>query len=386
MPEVQLSSPDLRAMVRLMRALYRLHRLSSYQKHIEAELPEVARFDPGNESVMMGYDFHLTPQGPKLIEVNTNAGGGLLAYRAYEHDTPTVPFNPDNPHQVVLLHSFAEEMALYSGGRAQRPCRVAILDQEPEKQFLHEEMQILRALLVTWKVAAVVVDPEALHMSAEGVFIKDRQGQPRERIDLVYNRHCDFYLETPALQGMRAAYLAGSVCLTPNPRIYGLLADKRRMILWSDKQKLQAMGLSNRDVNHISNSVPICRILADMEPAQLWKERKQWVFKPVTAYGSRGVLLGGSISRKRLATLDPETTLLQRLVPPSRTRHPEMQVDMKTDLRLFVYRNTILGVTARLYRGQITNFREAGSGYVAVRIQSKSPPAKKSDAFPVKIP
>lgn len=26
----------------------------------------------------MGYDFHVTPEGPKLIEINTNAGGAFL--------------------------------------------------------------------------------------------------------------------------------------------------------------------------------------------------------------------------------------------------------------------------------------------------------------------
>jgi hypothetical protein len=34
----------------------------------------------------MGYDFHLTAVGPKLIEINTNSGGGLLnAYLLAEH-------------------------------------------------------------------------------------------------------------------------------------------------------------------------------------------------------------------------------------------------------------------------------------------------------------
>jgi hypothetical protein len=36
--------------------------------------------------VFFGYDFHLTDDGPKLIEINTNAGGGLLnAYLLAAH-------------------------------------------------------------------------------------------------------------------------------------------------------------------------------------------------------------------------------------------------------------------------------------------------------------
>ena len=39
------------------------------------KLPKIACIDPGHDALMMGYDFHWTEQGPKLIEVNTNAGG-----------------------------------------------------------------------------------------------------------------------------------------------------------------------------------------------------------------------------------------------------------------------------------------------------------------------
>lgn len=384
-PEVPLPPHDLRAMVHLMRALYRLHHRPNYQRLVEAELPPVARFKPGNESVMMGYDFHLSPEGPRLIEVNTNAGGGLLAYRSYgpEIPTPVESFNSDNCHQVDLLNSFAQEMVLFSAGRVRRPTKIAIFDQEPEKQFLFEEMNILRALLETWGVRAYVVGPEALRMDAEGVFLRHKSGAhsgPGERIDLVYNRHCDFYLQTPELAGLRAAYLAGNVCLTPNPRIYGLLADKRRMILWSDAQTLDALGVDAKDMACIHKMVPPCQLLAQEARAQTWNKRKQWVFKPVTAFGSRGVLLGSSISRKRFDTLDPDTTLLQRHFPPSLTFHPDTKREMKTDFRLFVYRNKILGVTARLYRGQVTNFRQPGSGYAPVRIVSEESGAPRTES------
>lgn len=371
MPDVQLAPSVLRSMVRFMRALYRLHCLPAYQNLVGAELPLVACFKPGNESVMMGYDFHLAPQGPQLIEVNTNAGGGLLAYQAYGLTTPTGSFDPENRHQVDLLNSFAKEIALFSAvGGLRRLTRVAIIDHEPERQFLYEEMQLLRAMLESWGVAAVVVDPGALRMGADGVFLRhdSSAGCQGDRVDLIYNRHCDFYLQTPKMAGLQAAYLAGSVCLTPNPRIYGLLADKRRMILWSDEQKLHSLGVSAKDVACINSAVPACRLLAQTDQDQLWSERKQWVFKPVNAYGSRGVLLGSSISRQRFAQLDPDTTLVQRHVPPSLTFHPDIKKEMKTDFRLFVYQNKILGVTARLYRGQVTNFREAGSGYAPVRI------------------
>jgi D-alanine-D-alanine ligase-like ATP-grasp enzyme len=42
--------------------------------------------------VFFGYDFHLTDDGPKLIEINTNAGGGLLnAYLLAAHGKAEAP-------------------------------------------------------------------------------------------------------------------------------------------------------------------------------------------------------------------------------------------------------------------------------------------------------
>ena len=366
--KIPLTYRDIRTMVRLVRALYRLQRLPAYQRLLEEELPPVARFDPGHDSVMMGYDFHITPDGPQLIEVNTNAGGGLLAYRAYYPPPAPGAFDFSNRYQTELLQSFAQEMLLFSGGRVQRPLRVAILDNEPEKQYLYEEMKLLCALLwEAWGIEAFVVGPEALYMGANGVFFQTGT-EARSRVDLIYNRHCDFYLETPALAGLRAAYLAGNVCLTPNPRSYALLSDKRRMILWSDPHALRSLRVNSQDAAIIAACVPTCHLLAHQDPEQVWANRKQWVFKPVTAHGSRGVLLGGNISRNRFSKLDANTTLMQRFMAPPKIFHPESQQEMKVDLRLFVYQKKVLGLTSRLYHGQITNFRHPGSGYVPVRI------------------
>jgi hypothetical protein len=91
------------------------------------------------------------------------------------------------------------------------------------------------------------------------------------------------------------------------------------------------------------------------------------VFKPVDRFGSRGVLVGEKMTRGRFEQLDPDTTLVQQLVPPSLTGVPGFG-DMKTDLRLYAYRERVFGVTARLYRGQVTNLRTAGGGFAAVHV------------------
>jgi len=78
------------------------------------------------------------------------------------------------------------------------------------------------------------------------------------------------------------------------------------------------------------------------------------------------VLLCVKISRKRFDQIPPATTLVQELVPPSLTEVPNFE-PMKTDLRLYAYRDQALGVTARLYRGQVTNMRTPGGGFARVK-------------------
>jgi hypothetical protein len=238
---------------------------------------------------------------------------------------------------------------------------VAILDETPGRQFLYPEMQAFAELFQAAGAAAAVTAPDTLAASAAGVFLAG------QRVDLVYNRHCDFYLETPPLAGLRAAYLAGSVCLTPNPFAYALLADKRRLLLWRDAALLAACGLTAAERALLLELVPECQLLADADGERLWRERAGWVFKPVDRFGSRGVLVGEKMTRGRFEQLAPDTTLAQRLVPPSLTEVAGYG-EMKTDVRLYAYGGRVLGVTARLYRGQVTNLRTAGGGFAAVRI------------------
>jgi hypothetical protein len=354
---VILPRPQLRRMITTVKLLDRLGRQPAYRAVVARQGPEIARFDPGHDAVMMGYDFHLTPDGPRLIEINTNAGGALPAWLA-GHPGKTLP-----PRlRDRLLACFAAELQAQSGGDLVRPGRVAILDETPDQQFLYPEMLAFAELFREWGVAAAVVDPRFLEASAQGVFLDG------ERIDLVYNRHCDFYLDTPVLAGLKAAYLGRTVCLTPNPFTYALLADKRRLPLWREDWLQATCRLSETERALLMEVIPECLLLVGADREQLWRERDKWVFKPVDRYGSRGVLVGEKMTRGRFEKLDPATTLVQRKVPPSLTEVPGFE-EMKTDLRLYAYRDRILGVTARLYRGQVTNLRTEGGGFAAVRIE-----------------
>ncbi|MEZ4600664.1 MAG: hypothetical protein R2940_12825 [Syntrophotaleaceae bacterium] len=356
--QVLLPKAALREMVRVMRTLFAVGRLPAYRERVLPLVPETARFDPGHDAVMMGYDFHLTEDGPRLIEVNTNAGGGLLAYQAQNGAGGIGGLTRDRFRRGFLA-SFQEE--LVRQGRRSRLTRVAIVDEKPEEQFLYPEMIAYANLLSEAGIETAVVEPGDLQADTDGVQLRG------ETVDLIYNRHCDFYLESEVMVGIRAAYLAGAVCLTPNPFAYGLLADKRRMILWSDLESLAALEMKSRTIDLLVRTVPKSRLLADIDPEQAWEDRKDLVFKPVTRFGSRGVLVGRKVSRKRFDEQPPDETLVQQLVPPSQI-NIEGGEDMKVDFRLFAYRNRLLGVGARLYQGQVTNLRTPGGGYAPVRV------------------
>jgi hypothetical protein len=358
---VELPVSSLRRMVGVVRLLDRLSRNPAYREQVYAEAPDVARFDPGHDAVMMCYDFHLDGEMPRLIEVNTNAGGGMLAYLAHAPALPVDHRSLSAKFRERLLQTFSEEIQKHSAGALLKPKRIAIIDENPTEQHLYPEMVAFANLFRDWGVPTEIVEPQRLQASADGVGL---DGQP---VDLVYNRHCDFYLASDEMAGLRQAYLAGKVCLTPNPHMYGLLADKRRMILWIDTACHAAWHLSGKESRLLGQVVPRTSLLTEMDLQQVWSDRKQLIFKPADSFGSKGVLVGEKISRKRFDQLALATTLVQERVPPSMTEVVGHD-PMKTDLRLYAYRNRVLGLTARLYHGQVTNLRTPGGGFARVEL------------------
>ncbi len=358
---VEIPALAFQRMIKLVRLLDRLSANESYRNQVYPQVPEVARFDPGHQAVMMCYDFHLAGDMPRLIEVNTNAGGSLLAYLAHDPSLPVAPESLDAKQKSRLLHTFSTEFLQFTGGDKTRPERIAIVDENPEEQHLYAEMKVFAELFREWGVDAVVVDPSQLQTSEMGIWFDG------SLIDFVYNRHCDFYLESDEMAGLKEAYLRGKVCLSPNPHMYGLLADKRRMPLWSDPQAWESWSLSAADKQLLQELVPDSALLTEYDLQDLWSHRKQYAFKPVNSFGSRGVLLGEKISRKRFNQLPLEQTIVQEMVPPSMTDVSDFGA-MKTDFRLYAYRNRTLGVTARLYQGQVTNMRTPGGGFARVKV------------------
>lgn len=353
----ELPRHDLRVMIRLVRLLHKLSENRTYQSLLQEQLPITAQINNNHHAVMMGYDFHLSPTGPKLIEVNTNAGGLWLAYLCYQPNAGA--FTPRLGNK--LLETFISDYASFRQNSAARPELIVILDEQPETQFLYPEMQVFAQLFRQAGIETAIAAPEDVTTKNAGIYLGNK------RIDLIYNRHCDFYLETASMSLVRDAWLNAQVCLSPNPRAYGLLADKRRMIIWSNPELLAELGLNQQEITLLGKTIPQTLPLAAISHTETWNTRKQWVFKPDTGYGSRGVYVGDKLTKSKLAELDPDNTLIQQRISPSLT---QISTDLafKTDFRLFVYRNQILAISARLYQGQVTNLRTENGGFAKIRL------------------
>jgi hypothetical protein len=366
---IALAHDQFVAIRRTVEVLFRLAHAPAYQERVDLDADAFARFAPGNTGVFMGYDFHLTPAGPKLIEVNTNAGGALLngLHTAALCDPARLAclcadLLPVEAIQERIVRTFVAEFEAVRGAGA-RPALVAIADDRPREQFLYPEFELFVSLFAAAGIRAEICDTTELARVEGGVALRG------ERVDLVYLRDTDFALATPRSAALRAAYLAREVVVTPAPREHHLLANKRRLALFSSREALAGVGASDEDARLLLDVVPETVGFAELGRERAWSERKQWVFKPSASFGSRAVYRGDKVSRAKLDQIaaDPDY-LAQRRVEPGllEVETESGRREMKFDVRAYAYRDAVLLLGARVYQGQVTNLRSAGGGFSAI--------------------
>lgn len=351
-------------------ALERTMALPAYQDEALARAPAIAQHNWGPLGVFMGYDFHLSAQGPKLIEINTNAGGGLLnaaLARAQQTCCEALDwaFKPD-PALARLddtfVQMFIHEWERQRGGEPLG--LIAIVDDDPSAQYLAPEFELCQQMLLRHGIEARVVDPASLAW---------QNGQLMHNgtvVSLVYNRLTDFALSAPSHQALRHAHEAGAVVLTPHPRAHALYAEKRNLIALSDQALLASWGASEVDRQLLRAIVPqTVRVTSERSP-ELWAQRRQWFFKPEAGYGGKGVYRGDKLTRRVWEDITAGGFVAQAMVPPSE-RLIEVDgvlTDLKFDIRAYAYAGQIQLLAARMYTGQTTNFRTPGGGFAPVVI------------------
>jgi hypothetical protein len=361
---------QLALLQRVVALLFRIAHSEPYQRVVDLEAGASALHGPGAFGVFMGYDFHLGEAGPRLIEVNTNAGGALLngLHTAALCDPAQLDWLCCDPRSVAdveafIVDTFRSELAAVRGeGAVLRS--MAIVDERPGEQFLRPEMDLFCDLLARHGVEARIGDTADFVRGADGGVSLD--GSP---IDLVYLRDTDFQLTSPRTSTLREAWLADRVVVTPTPREHHLLADKRRLEIFSSEEALLELGVAPEDAAFLSEIVPETRRLSSMSFDEAWATRREWVFKPASAYGSKAVYRGDKVSRRKLDEIYTEGSFLaQRKVDPGTipVETSEGTREMKFDVRAYAYREQIFLLGARVYQGQVTNMRSPGGGFSAI--------------------
>lgn len=336
-------------------AAFRLRENSRYQAQFQSQLESLGISDPGNKSILMSYDFHISSEGIlKLIEINTNAAFlalGDCMYTMRGIPQPVAGFSIDEIRENIL-----EEMDLW-GQPNTRP-EVAIVDENPSAQRLYLEFLVFNELMKEWGFLSEIKD------------INQLSGLE----DFIYNRYTDFYFTDPKSAHLKKLFAEKKVCFSPNPFEYLLLADKQRMIDWTGEQYLENCQVPPKDCDTLRRHTPFCSELTLLRAEELWSQRKKLFFKPLRSFGSKQSFKGASISRKAFDEIIGQGFIAQEYVaaPEKRFETPEGSQDFKFDLRCYAYKGRLQSVVARIYQGQVTNLRTLWGGFAPVIFTSKA--------------
>jgi hypothetical protein len=361
------------AMDRAIRLITRALDSAAFQHAIAAVAPRIARQRPPGAGGILGFDFHLGGPEPQLIEINTNPGGMLVSLELARAATASCDcFAKPLPGLAMatielarlgdrVTSSFLDEWA---SARGTTPLRtVAIVDDDPQAQYLYPEFLLYQHLLqrAGWRV--LVADAAALTVSDDALLLDG------DRVDLVYNRLTDFYFAEERHVALRRAYESGLAVITPHPAAHARYADKRLLAWLRNQALLTAAGLSREDREHLMQTIPATEVVGPEAAADLWTRRKGLFFKPVDGYAGKAAYRGDRLTRSTFEQILQRRYVAQHVAPTS-FRRVSASDGQETDLRLDVRNYCLHGETwlrsARLYRGQTTNFRTPGGGFAPV--------------------
>lgn len=370
---VFVSQATLQAVQSAVAALERTLSLPAWAAHALPAASAMAQADHGPLGVFMGYDFHLTPTGPQLIEINTNAGGAMLNAVLLRAQAACCDVMDNTLHayrnfstledDFVAMFQAEWTLFLQAQGKAPRSLRsIAIVDEAPDSQYLAPEFALFAQLFKRHGIEAVVVDAASLQLR-DGQLVSGDLA-----LDLVYNRLTDFDLSAPDHTALAQAYAQGLAAVTPHPRAHALRANKQHLVTLGQTNALQALGVDTADQRTLLATVPACERVSPENASALWERRKQLFFKPLDGFGARAVYRGDKLTKKVWEQIQAGDYIAQTLVPPPLRA---MQIDgvtteLKFDVRAYTYAGQVQLLAARTYSGQTTNFRTEGGGFAPV--------------------
>lgn len=328
-----------------IKVIYKISR--EYPERNKVLREQLEKFCPKqnkNSSVLMAYDFHLAQNDLRLIEINTNGAGFILA------DLSQRAHNLGSSLPCLQL-SFSEEM------KAINAKSVSIIDRNPKEQKMYAEFLMYQRWFQSWGIDSTINDFRDLQWDGNQLLFESCP------VNFIYNRYCDFFLGEELSTDLSLAYKSGNVIFSPQPREYLLLSDKQRLMDWGgfqsqlkgdEKKILQRVLIHSREAHSFES------------PEELWSLRKKLFFKPKNSYGSRSTYQGKSISKKNFERVVRENFIVQEFIPPAQVRFNGGD-PWKYDLRFYTFKDQIQLSIARIYRGQLTNFKEFHGGFTTVQ-------------------
>ena len=344
----------------------------AYQGHVRRLAPLVAGHAGTAADCMLGFDFHLGGAVPQLIEINTNPGGLLINLELARALTACCDCIAAPLAQLAAGNVALDELparitdhfhARWLDARGSVPLRtLAVVDDDPASQYLYPEFVLYQRLFERAGWQSLIVDSAALENRNGALLAGD------QRVDMVYNRLTDFYLAEDRHAALRQAYAADSAVITPHPAAHAHWADKRLLAWLRDETLLRSAGLDAESRAHLLRTIPPTEIVGTEAAEGLWQRRKDLFFKPVAGYGSKAAYRGDKLTRKTFQHVLEHAYVAQAIAPTSTRRVvvAGQETDLRVDVRNYSGGGTTWLRSARLYRGQTTNFRTPGGGFAPV--------------------
>lgn len=324
---------------------------------------DVLKVKNGSGGILSCYDFHLDGEIPKLIEINTNAGGFFLNYELLKSSTiccsHTQGQNIENLEEKIIS-MFTNEFKKISSKELKT---VAIMDENPESQYLYPDMVICKNILEKNGITTFIVDSKDLEIM-DGTAMYNGIS-----IDLVYNRLTDFYFKNEENKKFIPLLESASTVVSPNPHDYILFANKANLLQLQNVESYKDV-LSPNETDILKKTLLESVMVSKDKEENLWENRKKYFFKPINGYGGKGAYNGKGLTKKVWEYITSNSYVAQETIPAT-TKNKQIEGKeelFKFDIRAYTYQGAILLLGARVYQGQTTNFRTVGGGFASVFI------------------
>jgi hypothetical protein len=334
--------------------------------------------DPGPPDVVLSrLDGFLSPQGPRFVEINSDAPAGfgygdrmarllreLPVFRAFASERP-VSYQPSEDGLVRAVA--ARWRAVGGSGRP----RVAIVDWAEVKTRADQEL--LRQAFAARGFACVLADPRELEVHG------GRLVAPGGPVDLVYRRAVlsELVGREIEVQALLGAY-RHRLCPFVNSFRCRLSEDKAFFAILTDEAFAPLLSEEERQL--VSRVLPWTRRVAerctrrngveiDLVPYVI-EERESLVLKPAHDYGGRSVLLGWETSpsdwHAAVHTALDAPWVVQERVPIPEEPFPVVEagalafVPLKLNVNPFYAAGEPVGAVARASRHSVVNVSAGG--------------------------